>query len=151
VGDQDRDGYEEARARAFLLLAGRDHFAGEVARKLIGRGFARDVVERLIEELTGRGYLDDYRVGVRFAKGQLEAKARGKARIGAALASKGVDRQTIDRILGELSEKNEESQARSLAAKLLGKGRERASVYRSLLGRGFPPEIARTAVFREEE
>ncbi len=140
VGDLDA----EARARAIRLLGTREHSRRELARKLGARGYAPDVIDRVLDRLAADGLLDEQRlvevyVAERFGKGF------GPLRVRLELREKGLSDEQIE---SHLSLDDERCLTLLAAAhtKRFGSGRprdahERAKRGRFLEYRGFPPRL----------
>jgi regulatory protein len=74
-----------ARAAALDGLARRDHASGELRSKLLGKGYAPDVVGEVIDRLRAEKLLDDRRyvenfIGFRAARGQGPFRVRADLR-----------------------------------------------------------------------
>jgi regulatory protein len=85
-----------ARMKALRLLERRPHATGELKRKLAMRGFDRDVINAVIERLTGTGLLDDEAFAGNFVRYRLGAAPRGPRRLAAELVARGVDRKLAE-------------------------------------------------------
>ena len=83
------DRYRKALNSALRILALREHSSLELAQKLMHRGHAEDVVERVITECLRLNYLDDRR-----ARGQcldaMKRKGLGIRRIRRELIKRGL-------------------------------------------------------------
>ena len=81
------------KARAMRFLARREHTRVELKRKLEARARDGEDVERLLDELTQRGWLSD----ARFAEQAIRAKSRrfGPIKLALFLKSKGVGEEAI--------------------------------------------------------
>jgi regulatory protein len=127
----------DPRACAERLLAVRDHGLEELRRKLLKRGYAPGDVERVLDDLAGRGILDDVRFIREFTRQALE-KGHGPAYIRAKLASRGTRSAgpvcTHGEELASLKDFLERRRRRPGA---LTAAPERAKIQRFLLGRGY--------------
>ena len=129
----------ELRARALRLLARREHSRAELARKLAPRAESPDALESLLDSLEQKKQLSNERFAAERAR--VLSRKFGAARIRQDLKSKGVDRETIDRISseGEL-ERASAILSRKYRAPPLTR-EERAKRMRFLQSRGFSAEI----------
>lgn len=129
----------ELRARALRLLARREHSRAELGRKLAPRAESPDALESLLESLEQKKQLSNERFAAERAR--VLSRKFGAARIRQDLKSKGVDRETIDRISseGEL-ERASAILSRKYRAPPLTR-EERAKRMRFLQSRGFSSEI----------
>ena len=87
--------------QALDYLARRPRTVAEMRRHLAGRGHAGPALDEVIERLRRIGYLDDLAYTRKFAGWAASEKPMGRIRLQAELAARGIDRQTIDRALGE--------------------------------------------------
>lgn len=51
--------YQEVYQKAIALLSRRNHFEAELRKKLLQREYDKEMIERVIEELTRKKYLND--------------------------------------------------------------------------------------------
>ena len=86
------------KVRAMRFLARREHTRVELKRKLEARAQEGEDVERLLDELTQRGWLSD----ARYAEQAIRAKARrfGPIKLAHYLKSRGVGEEAIAAGLG---------------------------------------------------
>jgi regulatory protein len=88
----------EAAAR---LLEVRSRSISEVRRRLGGAGYRTDLVEGAIARMTELGMLDDEVFARAWVESRDRARPRGERAIREELRLKGIDRETIDVVLGE--------------------------------------------------
>ncbi|HXS80692.1 MAG TPA: regulatory protein RecX [Gammaproteobacteria bacterium] len=87
---------EPACKRAALeLLARREHSRRELTRKLAERGYADEVISRVLAELERTGALADARFTDSFVRSRI-AKGKGPQRIRAELAQRGIANDEAD-------------------------------------------------------
>ncbi len=163
----------EAAAR---FLEVRSRSVSEVRRRLGGAGYRPDLVDGAIARMTDLGMLDDEA----FARGWVEsrdrARPRGERAIREELRLKGIDRETVDLVLGERRDRalpsgesgpedddGEPATAdRSAAERLLAKNaralarvadprQRRQRAYALLARHGFDPETCRDVAATLEE
>jgi regulatory protein len=91
----------EAAAR---FLEVRSRSVAEVRRRLTGAGYKADLVEGAIARLLELGLLDDEAFARAWIESRDRAHPRGERAIRQELGMKGVDRSTIDLVLGERRE-----------------------------------------------
>jgi regulatory protein len=143
MGDDLR---RKAEKKAYRLLALRAHSEKELRTKLLGGGFAEPLVEGVIEKCRELGYLSDATYARQRARDLAVNRLAGDRRIVHDLGQRGIDeglgREAIAEVRGELSEGA--ALDRLLRKKLRGVGiagmdeRQKATLARSLVGRGFP-------------
>ncbi|MCE5313428.1 MAG: RecX family transcriptional regulator [Armatimonadota bacterium] len=111
----------KARESAYRLLGYRDRSKAEVRKRLIAKDYPEDIVEEVIEQLSGGGLLDDGKFSRDWVKSRTAAKPMGKTRLAWELRSKGVDASTVEEALEGLDEDTQLQLAISVAEKRLGK------------------------------
>lgn len=108
--------------KALNLLGHRPRSRQEVRNKLwqkirnlkIQKELRGDLIERTLDQLEERGYLDDKEFAKWWVKERIRARPRGKLLLRSELFEKGVERKVIDQILNEYSQKDEVSWATQL-------------------------------------
>jgi regulatory protein len=88
----------EAAAR---FLEVRSRSVSEVRRRLGGAGYRTDLVDGAIERMTELGMLDDAAFARAWVESRDRARPRGERAIREELRLKGIDRETIDVVVGE--------------------------------------------------
>ena len=91
----------EAAAR---FLEVRSRSVHEVRRRLTSAGYRPDLVEGAIERMVELGILDDEGFARAWVESRDRARPRGERAIRAELALKGIDRASVDLVLGERRE-----------------------------------------------
>ena len=89
---------QEIEMTAVRLLTAREHSRKELSGKLSSRGFDREQIETVLDELAHRGLQSD----LRFAEGYVEERVRkgsGPLRIRAELRERGLEDGLIERSL----------------------------------------------------
>jgi regulatory protein len=158
----------EAAAR---FLEPRARSVAEVRRRLTGAGYRPDLVDGAIERMLELGMLDDEAFARAWIESRDRSRPRGERAIRAELAQKGVDRSTVDLVLGErreaaagvpgdadgdgvavsadeaAAERLVARNARSLA-RIADLRQRRQRAYALLARNGFDPEVCRTVAGR---
>lgn len=146
--------------QAYRYLARRDHSVHELRRKLEGKGYAEDEVERTLNGLVEKGYLNDEAYCKNYGAARLRRMRLGPARIRRDLTRKGFDEKLVDTAVDEMYGGGEAEMdvARDAAARKLrslgpGVGAEEArrKIYGHLVRRGFSGETARRIALDEFE
>ena len=155
----------EAAAR---FLEVRSRSVSEVRRRLGGAGYRTDLVEGAIARMTELGMLDDEVFARAWVESRDRARPRGERAIREELRLKGIDRETVDVVLGERRDRAGEpgsaaddgedvapaSADRTAAERLLAKNaralarvadprKRRQRAYALLARHGFDPETCR--------
>jgi regulatory protein len=142
----------QVRESALAFLARRAHTRLELRRKLLRKGFAREDVEACLERLADRGLLDDAGTAAALAASRSRS-GRGRSRIAAELAAKGVSRTDADAALAALDPADEarslrralEKRSRALPAGLTRQARSK-KLFDHLVRRGFAPSAVLEAL-----
>ena len=140
----------DLHGRALRLLAVRARSRRELAARLGQAGFDPDAIEEELARLEVVGLIDDERFAREFARHHLQIRLAGRRGVASALAAKGVDRVTVERMLEEAGgddTERAEALARARAPRLAGLPPERAfrRLVSLLVRRGHAPEVARRA------
>jgi regulatory protein len=151
----DRSDYKAGLNAALRLLSRRDHGCAEIARKLLQRGYAPEVVDAALAECCRLDYLDDRKFVIQQVL-LLRRKGYGPNRIRSSLYAKGVDGDTISAAmethctvqdqLEDCRQAHDRKVGHSQRVSSRSLGKE--SLYRFLLQRGYPADIVRQ-VLRE--
>jgi regulatory protein len=132
------------RARAFAMLARRDHGRVELGRKLARHADESDDIPALLDDLERSGYLSDGRVAEQIAR--RHAGRHGPLRIARDLEARGVRATDIETVVSAAREA-EPAQALLVLRRKFPDPPEDAAGYarqgRYLANRGFSPEVIR--------
>jgi len=110
--------YPEALNRTVSFLAARAHSRREVEQKLALRGYLPDTVEMVVYKLEKEGLLDDTVFATAWVEGRA-SRGLGKARLLQELRVKGVEDSIAKAALAEIDVDTQDSQALTLATKVL--------------------------------
>lgn len=104
-GGGSGEGPEAAREAALRLLAHRPRSEEELRRRLDRKGFADDAIDACIEELRGRGLVDDAAFAGSWVRDRVRLRPRGPSRLVGELLRKGVSRRiaeaAVERVFAE--------------------------------------------------
>ncbi len=151
----------EAAAR---FLEPRARSVAEVRRRLTGAGYRPELVDGVIDQLLEFGMLDDEAFARSWVESRDRVRPRGERAIRQELGLKGIDRATVDLVLGERREAvagipgddgETQSPDRSAADRLLARHarslarvadprQRRQRAYALLARNGFDPDVCRT-------
>lgn len=147
------DAVSRAKDYAFRFLAVRGRSEAEVRRRLVQQGYPQEIVDAVIDDLKGYGYVDDRKFAKSWASSRMASGRSGPGLIRAELARLGVPRDAADEAVAEAwADVDEEAHARELARKRLSRysGEEPHAAARKLgsflLRRGFSQEVAQKVV-----
>lgn len=141
------DPLQKAKNYAFLLLKFRLRSESELCQRLKRKGFADEVIKKILSFLKDKCFIDDNY----FAKAWIESRIKkplGLRRLKQELRIKGINKDIIEKTIGEIKENyNEEEVVKGIIKKRLVKlknidpQKARARIYAYLLRRGFSPAI----------
>lgn len=137
------------KGRALRFLARREHTRQELARKLAEFEADEDTIERLLDELTGKGWLNEARA----VESHVHRRAArwGASRVLQELRAKGVRSEALYATTTRLRE-SEFARAREVWARKFaqppGDPQAHARQARFLMARGFASDVVR-AVLKE--
>lgn len=135
------------------LCARSEQCTFDILTKLYKAGLPAEKRDEIIDYLTANRYLDDARFARSFASYKVRFAAWGKRKIRMALAAKRIESSMIADALDAISEEdysdalNRVIESRSRDLNLADRD-QRGKLYRSLLSRGFEPDIISRALSR---
>ena len=140
--------YRKALNTALRILTRRDHSKHELSQKLKMRGYAGEIIDKVISECERFDYIDDERTTQVFIR-QLQRKGYGRKRIQFELNLKGLRGKHIqDALSKSISEADECQGAEKVFQKHARRfDREKDAlkrkdkIYRFLYGRGFSKAV----------
>ncbi len=91
---------EQIRDIGLRLLAGREHSRYELFNKLQAKGFERNRIQQVIDELTEQGWQSDLRFAESLCRLRIN-NGYGPLRIAYELRQHGVDNYSVERLIGE--------------------------------------------------
>ena len=135
------------KGRALRALAAREHSRAELVRKLASFETEEGELERVLNDLAAKGFIDEQRVAASVA--YRRGAKLGTARIVQELKAKGVAPEAISDAAAQLKI-TELERARGVWRKKFGtpaaNAAERGKHMRFLAGRGFSGEVIRKAM-----
>jgi regulatory protein len=105
---------ERARLAAVSLLSVRPRSRRELRDRLTRKGLPAEVVERVVEEMARRGYVDDDAFARYWVENRQANRPRGQRALVAELRAKGVDADAIEAAVAPTAD-GEEASALALA------------------------------------
>jgi regulatory protein len=127
-----------AREAALSLLSYRPRSRGELARRLSRKGFPEPVVTACLDTLEARGLVDDRSFAEALVRDRIRLTHRGRARILAELARKGVSSPVAEAAVETVYREEELSDAHMAEdAALAWLRRQRPAVHHALAEGGF--------------
>jgi len=136
------------RDSAFRLLGRRHHSTSELRNKLAKKKYQKEIVEKVLADLTTGKFLDDEQFAVAYLE-ERSLKKIGVNKLKAELFKKGIDRKIIDKVLLSIDSDLSYEQAFELAKrkslllqrKELDKNKLKTKIFSFLCSRGFESEI----------
>lgn len=113
------EGADKAFQAALRALEARPRSISELRDKLRRKEYAPEVIDRVIERLTGLGLVDDAAFARRWVENRMLMNPRGKGALRDELRRKGIARDTADVVLGDdelLGDQGEQAMAVARAA-----------------------------------
>ncbi len=89
------------KQKAFRYLGRRLHSVKELKTKLRQKDYDDDLIDEVINDLSGKNYLNDYEFASQFAEENIRNKLWGKAKLESELLKKGVSRNIIELVISE--------------------------------------------------
>ena len=140
---------------AIKILKRRAHSIFEMKKALARRCEEEKLVKTVVERLKRENLIDDARYARQFARHRAEARKQGQFRIARELRARGVPDRHIEMALKETAEETDPAAVvrQRIERKLrASRGeidqRKLASIYRSLIGAGFPVDLIRRELHR---
>ncbi len=133
---------------AFRLLGRRHHSTSELRNKLAKKKYQKEIIEKVLADLTTGKFLDDEQFAVAYLE-ERSLKKIGVNKLKAELFKKGIDRKIIDKVLLNIDSDLSYEQAFELAKrkilflqrKELDKNKLKTKIFSYLSSRGFESEI----------
>jgi regulatory protein len=140
---------------AIKILMRRAHSVSEMKKTLARRCEEEKIVKRVVNRLKRESLIDDARYARQFTRHRAEARKQGQFRIARELRARGVPDQHIEAALKDSAQETDpsalvrqriERKMRSWRGEMDEK--KMASLYRSLIGAGFPADLIRKELHR---
>jgi len=142
----------DLKTTALNMLGRREHTRVQLRRKLLQRKYEPADVDRVLDELTAAGFLDDARAAKTFARHASHIKGHGRNRIARELSAKGVAPDVVASTLdaqidpAEEAERLQAALARRARGKDLTDRREASKVWQALVRQGFSADAVSKAL-----
>jgi regulatory protein len=140
---------------AIKTLMRRAHSVSEMKKSLMRRCEDEKIVKSVVERLKRENLIDDARYAKQFTRHRAEARKQGQFRIARELRARGVPDRHIEAALKESEAETDPAEMvrQRIERKLrLFRGeidqKKMASLYRSLIGAGFPADLVRKELHR---
>ena len=134
---------------AFRLLGRRHHSTSELRIKLIKKKYPKEIIQRVLSDLTDNNLLDDEQFAIAYLEERSVKKKIGVNKLKAELFKRGIDRKIIDKVLLNVDSQLSYDQAMELAQrkmmslrrKELDEKKLKSKIFLFLTSRGFESEL----------
>ena len=155
--NRDRDeNLKKGKKYCLRLLASRPRSEYEIETRLKSSGYADTERGRILEELKNAGYVDDLEFAKEWISSRMRSNPRGARLLAEELKSKGVPENIIRKALtiksGDIDERQVVLELVRGGLRTAGSSPEvklKAKLYRTLIRKGFDPEIIEDIVTSE--
>ena len=142
---------KRARSYCLRLLSISSRTERQIVLKLEEKGYSEEASGKTMDALKGEGLVDDERFARDWTDSRQRSNPRSRKMLKKELIAKGVEADTIDKVLSEMGEETDDvktalAAAERKLAKTAGAEKDKAKVFRYLLGRGFDMDTAEEAV-----
>lgn len=139
---------------AISLLSRTVKSENQVIRKMIEKGYDKELIEITIEKLKTNKYIDDNDYCERFIHDKINFSKDGRLKIKEALYNRGIDRRIIDEKLSVITDEDELEKAFELSQKKLktlsniDPLKKKMKLYNFLINKGFDYDTVNKVVSR---
>lgn len=134
---------------AFRLLGRRHHSTSELRTKLIKKKYPKEIIEKVLTDLTDQALLNDEQFAIAYLEERLVKKKIGFNKLKAELFKKGIERKIIDNVLLSVDHELSYEQALELANRkrltLQGKEKDKkklkSKIFSFLSSRGYETDV----------
>lgn len=145
----EESSFFKCKDAAFRFLSRRLHSTGELKLKLMKKSFSREIIEKVINELIQKNYLNDEEFAFQFAKEKLKKGKVGIHKIENELKRKGVNKSIIETIISKIDETNYQNNILELIQKKINqiknketdKRKIKSKIISFLLSKGYDYEL----------
>jgi len=142
------DLYDKAKNYAYRLLGFRARSEKELKSKISAKGYSRKITDRVVNDLSDEGLIDDKKFAADWIRTRLEYNPRSLSAIKYELLARGIDEDIAEKQLGDIAlDFDEKEIVRGLIKKRmsivagLDKQKAKQRLYNFLKRRGFSSEI----------
>lgn len=136
------------RERILYLIADYDRSEQNIRQKISMAGYRGSFVDDAIDSLKEYGYIDDLRFARYYAESMRDTKGRSAFAISRSLYEKGISRDVIDTVMGELDIDEDAQILKALSSKGYNEenirqidDKERQKLISSLMRKGFSYDL----------
>jgi regulatory protein len=96
------------KKRALRYLGRRLHSSSELRTKLSQKGYEKELIDNVVNDISKAGYLNDFNFAGEFIKEKFKTKLWGKNKIKSELIKKGISAEIIAQVLNESFNEDDE-------------------------------------------
>lgn len=153
---KDAEDLVAIREACFRYLSRRDHSSFELKEKVGKKGYSKNDIDQVVQNLANKGYLNDESFAIKFVEEKTELNQWGPKKIKSHLYKKGIDRKIIENVL---SQQTDDLQQQQICVDLVLKRKRhflreedaykrKQKIYRYLAGRGFSGSVIKKSLPR---
>lgn len=141
--------FKNAKNIALKFLACSSKSQKDIEDKLKNKGFDKDVIDKVLDDLKESGFVDDKIFAFQWARARVKSKMWGRNKVRSGLVEKGISKEIIEGAIKEIEQEiSEEETIKKAFEKWVKKqgsrvqefeGNEKAKAFRHLIAKGFQP------------
>lgn len=150
--DRENSKWKNGYIYAVRLLSIVNRGSGEILKKLVEKGYEKELADDIIAALESKGILNDTKLSRETVKWGIQGKRLGRLRLQFELKKRGIQSEQIQDALSDYSKETESGLAKTLAEekwvklqKIEPKLRKKR-IYDFLIRRGFNFELSREVI-----
>lgn len=123
-GDAEPDPVSVAQAIVYRQLTASAKSRLQLARKLAERNVPEQMAEAVLDKFQAAGLIDDAEFAAMWVRSRAQSRKLARGALRRELADKGIDQESADAALAQVSDSDEEEAARTLVQRKLRPGTE---------------------------
>ncbi len=140
----------QAKTSAYRYLGNRNHSSFELKLKLSKKGYQKEIINKVIIELKGKGYIDDHKFAESFVRTRVERRKEGIVKINSELRKRGINNEIISEVISNSSNdpiyfdnalELADKKYQTLKNKSLEYQKLKGRLFNFLKGKGYTPDI----------
>ena len=140
----------QVKNSAYRYLSNRNHSSFELKLKLSKKEYQKEIINKVIIELKGKGYIDDHKFAESFVRTRVERRKEGIVKINSELRKRGINNEIISEVISNSSNdpihfdnalELAEKKYQTLKNKSLEYQKLKGRLFNFLKGKGYTPDI----------
>ncbi len=140
----------QTKTSAYRYLGNRNHSSFELKQKLSKKGYQKKIIDEVIKDLNGKGYIDDHKFAESFVRVRVERRKEGIVKINSELRKRGINSEIISEVISNSSHdpihfdnalELAKKKYQSLKNKNLEYQKLKGRLFNFLKGKGYTPDI----------